>query len=401
MKTLDDLQCEGKTVLVRVDINAPVSDGVAEASPRFREAAETIRELANKKARVVVLAHQGRAGDADFIPLKQHAELLSKQTRKRVKYVDDLFGSKALAEIGKLKDGKILLLENVRFYAEETLDAPPEKLAQTIFVSTLAKQAQAFVNDAFSAAHRGQASLVGFPELLPSYAGRAMAREHAAISKVAGAMERPVVFVLGGAKPDDCFKLLKYAAENNKADYLLTSGVIGELCLLVEGRDMGAKRGWLEEKGYTKILPELEQLVKKHGAKIKTPVDFAYKDSDGIRAETDSAAGAPVFDIGSRTARAYAEIIKRSRAVYFKGPVGAYEQPQFELGTRIVLKAIESSHAFSLLGGGHTLSAMEKFGINRKKIGHVSTAGGAVVAFLSGGKLPAIEALERSAQKNY
>lgn len=403
--SLDDFaDASGKTILVRIDINAPAKYGAPKDSPRFAECAPTIRELLKKQARVVLLAHQGRPGEKDFFPLMQHAELLSKHLKKKVKYVDDLFGSRAQAEVKKLKEGKAILLENTRFYSEELLEASPEELAQTIFVKTLASLAQAFVNEAFSVSHRAQASLVGFPELLPSYAGRAFVRELEAIACATSRAEHPVVFVLGGGKPDDCVKLLKHGLEAGTADKFLVGGVIGELCLLALGKDLGAKTRWLEEKGFTKLVAEIKRAIDAHGTeKILLPRDFAYADEDGIRVEVplEKLAGSnfTAFDIGSETAKEFAREISRARTIYFKGPVGAFEQPAFEAGTRLVLKAIEVSHAFSLLGGGHSLAAVEKFGVSKKKISHVSMAGGALLAVLSGERLAGIEALEKSAKK--
>lgn len=398
-KTLDDLQCENKTILVRVDINAPYNPqaGKIDDSERFAAHAQTIKELSNKKAKVVILAHQGRAGDDDFLTLEQHAEVLGAHMRKKVKYVSDIIGSTAQSEIKKLAPGKILLLENVRFLAEETLDKNQEK---TLLVKTLSPLCDAFVNDAFSAAHRGQTSLVGFTKVLPSYAGRVMEHEYTSIAKVIQNIERPSVYILGGAKPDDVFGLMKYALENNTVDHILTSGVIGELCLLAKGHDLGSKKDWLHEKGFDALLPEVEKLVAKYDAKIEVPSDFAFKDSDDIRVEVSLQqlpnTTKPVFDIGSATARRYAEFVKQAKTVYVKGPVGKFEEPQFELGTKTVFQALEKTKAFTLMGGGHTLSALEKFGVSKKKISHISIAGGALVEMLRGKPLPAVEALKQN-----
>lgn len=397
-KTLDDLQCENKTVLVRVDINAPFNPqaGKIDDSERFAAHAETIKELASKKAKVVILAHQGRAGDEDFLTLEQHAEVLGGHVKRKIKYVSDIIGSNAQGEIKKLAPGKILLLENVRFLAEEGLDKNHDK---TLFVKTLSPLCDAFVNDAFSAAHRSQTSLIGFTKTLPSYAGRVMDREYTSISKVLKSIQRPSVYILGGAKPDDVFSLMKYALENNTVDTILTSGVIGELCLLAEGKNLGSKTDWLKEKGFDALLPEVEKLVQKHGSKIETPSDFAFKDSDDIRVEIPIQqlpnAVKPVFDIGSATARRYADFVKQAKTVYVKGPLGKFEEPQFELGTKIVFQALEKTHAFTLMGGGHTLTALEKFGVSKKKISHISIAGGALVEMLKGKPLPAVEALKQ------
>jgi phosphoglycerate kinase len=393
--TLDELAApEGKTVLVRVDINSPIKEGAPQPGPRFAECAETIRELAKRGARVVVLAHQGRAGDEDFTSLEQHAELLGKAVKKKVKFVGDLYGAFALAAISKLKNGKIMLLENTRFYAEESVDKNWDK---TLMAKRLAGVSQAFVNEAFSVSHRAQTSVVGLPALLPAYAGRSLEKELNALQKATVNPERPVVYVLGGGKPDDCFKILKHAVSEGQADKVLLGGVIGELAVIASGKSLGAKKEWLDEKGFSKLLPEMQKLVAEHADKLLLPTDFAFADADGIRVEAraeELKGNERIFDVGSKTAAAFASEIKGAKTVYFKGPIGRYEETAFELGTRLVLKAIESSKAFSLMGGGNTLDAVEKFGINKKKIGHLSTSGGALLAFLGGETLPGIEALK-------
>lgn len=399
-KTLDDLQCEGKTVLVRIDINSvwiPETNKI-EDNDRFKAHAETIKELSNKKAKVVILAHQGRAVDPDFTILEQHAEILSKHTRKKVKYVSDIFGKNAQNEIKKLQPGKILLLENARFLAEETLDKNYEK---TIFVRTLAPLFDAFVDDAFSAAHRAQTSLMGFPKLLPAYAGRVMEREYTSVSKVVKNVEHPNVYLVGGLKPEEVLSLMKYALENGVVDRVLTSGVVGEMCLIAKGHDLGATRDWLKgQKFYESTMPLVQELTQKFEQKIEMPSDFAFADDDGIRTEVTvqqmPKLTKPVFDVGSSTARRYAEFVKQAKTVYVKGPLGKYEEPQYELGTKIVFQALEKTHAFILMGGGHTLTAIDKFRINRKKIGHISIAGGALSEMLQGKPLPAIEALKQN-----
>ncbi len=397
-KTIDDLQCEGKTILVRIDVNSPINaqTGKIEDNERFLAHAETIKELAKKKAKVVILAHQGRAGDEDFTTLEQHAEIMSGHIRKKIKYVSDTIGLSAQNEIRKLGAGKVIMLENTRFLAEETLDKNYEK---TLFAKTLSPLCDAFVCDAFSAAHRAQTSMVGFPKLLPAYAGRVMEREYTSIAKVIKNIQRPSVYILGGAKPDDVFKLMKYALENNTVDHVLTCGVIGELCMIARGNDLGSKRDWLKEKGFDALLPEVEKLVKNYDAKIETPTDFAFVDDDGIRVEIPAQQlpkiTKPVFDIGSATAKRYSDYVKQAKTVYVKGPLGRFEEPAFELGTKIVFQALEKTKAFTLMGGGHTLTALDKFGVSKKKISHISIAGGALLEMLQGKPLPAVEALKQ------
>jgi len=400
--TMDDFDPQGRTVLIRVDINAAIEHGRIQDSERLEAHGETIKELADKGAKVVVLAHQGRAGDKDFTRLEQHAALLSKHVGRKVKYVPDLSGKTTLAAIKNMTPGKVFLLENVRMYAEESLDGKKLPFEKTLYVQELSSVCDVFINDAFSAAHRAQTSLMGFTRTLPSYAGRVLQREYEAVLKATANAQRPVVQLLGGGKPDEPLGLMQYALEHDQADKILTSGVLGELCLLAKGKKLGRKEGWLKEQGYLSYLPKVQELMKKFEDKIDVPGDFAYADADGIRVEVKleqlPELASPVFDIGTNTARAYGREIATARTVYLKGPLGAYEQKSFELGTRMVLQAMMDSKAFTLLGGGHTITALQKFGFPFKKFGHVSLAGGALLEMLQGKQLPAIEALKEAAR---
>ncbi|HLD75554.1 MAG TPA: phosphoglycerate kinase [Candidatus Norongarragalinales archaeon] len=401
--TLDDFNPEGKKVLVRVDINASIENGQVQDSERMEAHARTLEKLSDKGARVIVLAHQGRPEDSDLLPLEQHAKILGKHLRRRVKYVDDLMGSKAKNEIRKLKDGKIILLENVRFLAEEQLDGTKKPFEKTLFVQTLSKVCDVFVNDAFSAAHRAQTSLIGFSRTLPAYAGRVMENEYRAIKSASLEAKRPSIYLLGGGKPQEALDLMAHFLQQGQADKILTSGVLGELCLIAKGKRLGSKEKWLEEQKFTSFLPKVKILMEKYGDLIDVPGDFAYKDKEGFRVEVTIEEmpnlEVPVFDIGMNTAQAYAREIRQAKTVYLKGPVGAYEQNPFELGTRTILKAMTECKGFTLIGGGHTTTAMQKFGFSPKKYSHVSVAGGALLAMLCGKPLPAIDALKESARR--
>lgn len=403
-KTLDDFDVSGKTVIVRIDINSPYDEktGRIEESERIKEHAQTVRELAKKRAKVVVLAHQGRAGDEDFTTLFQHAEHLAKHSRKKVRYVPDLIGPEAVKQIQKLKPGKVLLLENVRFLAEESLDRTPEEHARSHFVRTLAPLAQLFVNDAFSAAHRAHCSLVGFAAVLPSCAGRVLQREYENISKAAENASHPNVYLLAGAKPDDVFKLLKHGCHSPHVDKLLTSGVIGQLCLAAKGVDLGPPTmRFMEQEGYAKLYPHIQELLRACPGKIELPLDLAVE-RNGQRVDVP-VSQLPVNevtkDIGAKTAEHYAKLLKGAGSIYVKGPVGVYEDKNFELGTRTTFEAVARSKGFSLMGGGHTVSALQKFNIPPRKIGYISLAGGALLTYLLGEKLPAIEALKAAAHR--
>jgi len=402
--TLDNLGVKDKVVLVRVDFNSPVDPNSKKIleDARIRAHGETtIRELAEKGAKVVVLAHQGRKGDPDFIPTKQHAELLGKILGKPIRWVDDVFGDKARNEIKKLEGGEILVLDNVRNFAGETKEGTPEDHAKTDMVKSLAPLADFFVNDAFAAAHRSHVSIVGFAAVLPSAAGRIMEQELKSLGKVLEKPEKPCVFIMGGAKADDSLAISNYVLENKVADYVLTGGVVGQVFLAAKGVDLGkGNMAFLAKQDLTNLMPGIKELQQKYPGKIETPEDVAVE-SNGKRKEitveklpTDQ----PIFDIGTRTIEKYVKIIGCARSVVVSGPMGVYENAEFRMGTKRILEAIADSKAFSLAGGGHTIGALQEFGLSRR-ISYISTAGGALIEFLMGRKLPGVVALENAAAR--
>ena len=318
---------------------------------RIRAHAEsTLKELAEKGAKTVVLAHQGRKGDPDYTPLKQHAEILGKILKCPVKYVDDLFGDKAKAAIKNLKGGEILVLENVRSWDKETKSMTPEDASKTELVQNLAPLADLFVNDAFAAAHRGHVSMVGFTAVLPSAAGRIMERELKSLSKALEKPEKPCVYVMGGAKADDSLEISKYVLGNGIADYVLDwrcnrAVVPWQLKALIL-----AKETWLiwQKKELTGLIPGIKALEEQFGDKVMVPVDVAL-DVNGKRKEipvsklpTENS----IFDIGAKTVEEYAKIIASAKSIVVSGPMGVYENKEFNYGTKKVFEAIANSKAF-------------------------------------------------------
>jgi phosphoglycerate kinase len=402
--TLDDVKVKDKVVLLRVDFNSPVDPESKKIidDARIRAHGETtIKELAEKGAKVVILAHQGRKGDPDFIPLKQHAEILSKVLGKPVKYVDDVFGEKAKDAIKNLKSGEILVLENVRTYTAETKEGTPEEHAKTELVKNLAPLANLFVNDAFAAAHRAHVSIIGFTAVLPSAAGRIMERELKSLSKVLESPEKPCVFILGGAKADDSLEISKYVLNKRIADFVLTGGVVGHVFLAAKGFDLGKPNtDFLEKKKLMGLVPGIKELIQKYPDKIKTPKDLAIE-VNGKRKEIsvdELPADYPIFDIGTKTAENYAKIISNAKSIVVSGPMGVFENSEFIFGTKRIFEEIANSKAFSLAGGGHTIAALQKLEL-ADKISYVSTAGGALIEFLMGKKLPGVVALEKAATR--
>lgn len=402
-KTLDDFNVKNKIVLVRVDFNSEIDPETKNVTSDVRikaHAESTLKELAEKGARTVVLAHQGRKGDPDYTPLKQHSEILAKILKCPVKYVDDTYGEKAKNAIKALHGGEILVLENVRSFDGETKSGTPEQHSKTELVQSLAPLADLFVNDAFAAAHRGHVSMVGFTAVLPSAAGRIMERELKSLAKALEKPEKPCVYVMGGAKADDSLEISKYVLGNGIADYVLVGGVTSQLFLAAKGVDLGkGNMAFLEKKELTGLIPGIKELMQKYGDKVQVPVDVAL-DMKGKRKEI-SVDKLPteysIFDIGKKTVKNYADIILGSKSIVVSGPMGVYENEQFNYGTKKVLEAIANSKAFSLAGGGNTIAAIEEYGLTRK-ICYISTAGGALIEFLMGKKLPGVAALENAVQ---
>ena len=404
--TLDDVELKGRTVFVRVDINSPIgADGKIVAEDRIIGYAETIKEVSDRGAKTIVLAHQGRAGDPDFITLEQHAVMLGKYTGKKVEYVPDVIGQGVFDRVKMMKDGEVILLENVRLLAEETLERSAEEHAKSIFVKRLSLLGDIYVNDAFSAAHRAHASIVGFATVMPMVAGRVMERELTSIAKAMENPKKPLVLVVGGAKPEDSLKIMRHWLEKKIVDKILTCGVVGELVLLASGCKLGQPTmDFLEKKKYTALVPAIKGLLTLYGAGIEMPSDVAV-DKNG-RKEFDVSAlpmDAQIKDIGTKTAERYSMIIKSAGTVVLNGPAGVYEEEAFSKGTRTILKAITESACFSLVGGGNTISAIDEAYISKKKFSYISLAGKALISYLAGEPMPGVDALKKSKQvfKNF
>jgi phosphoglycerate kinase len=398
--TLDDFNFKNKTVILRIDINSPYNEKTKkiEISDRLIESAKTIKELSKKRAKVVILAHQGRKGDPDFLTLKQHSQLLTKYVGRKVGYVNDIIGKKAVNKIKSLKSREIILLDNVRFFPKERKKESPKEHSKSQLVQTLSPLANVFVNDAFSAAHRSHASIVGFTKVLPSVAGRTMEKEIKSIKKIITRMKisKHDTFVLGGAKPDEPLNVMQNMLKKRTLEKVLVSGVIAELFLIANGYKLGrVNMNFLKKKGYLNYIPQVKKLWERHKKKIEIPLDVAIEMNRKRKEFTieELPINSQILDIGIKTCVRYAGIINESKSIAMKGPTGVYEKNGFDLGTRISLEAIANSRGFSLVGGGHTLSALSKFKINKNKFSHVSLGGGALITYLSGGRMPGIEAL--------
>ena len=391
--TLDDIELEGRKVFVRVDVNTPVDpeSGRLLELNRIREAAVTIRAL-NKSA-VVVASHQGRVGRYDYISLRQHCEALAKVLGKPVKFVEDVFGEAARSAIESLGDGEILMLENLRFAAEENHEYSFQEAAKTHIVSSLAPHLDACVLDAFPTAHRAHPSIVGFAEILPTCAGLLVTKELKSLSRIITTSKAPYTAVLGGSKISDRLEAIDALIENGKADNVLLTGLIA----LVFLRAAGLLKFSLDPHA-EKYVPKAAELLSRYRDNFQLPVDLAIlRDGERLEVEPSSLNGnSPILDIGEKTISKYSRIIKSSGTVFMSGPPGAFERNGFEKGTNELLMATATSLGTTIVSGGHLTAAMESLGI-KEWVDHVSTAGGALVMFLAGERLPLIEALKRAA----
>lgn len=400
--TIDDLELDGKTVIVRVDINSPVDPltGLLLDDTRIRLHSDTISELAEKGAKTVLIAHQSRPGKNDFTTLQQHAETLSKILKMPVGYVDDIFGSNAREAISTLKGGEILLLENVRFYSEEILQRKPLEQAETHMVRLLSPLADYFINDAFAAAHRSQPSMVGFAMKMPSAAGRVMEKELKALYSAVSNVKRPCVYVLGGVKVDDSIMVMENALEAGSADHILTTGLVANIFLWGGGVNIRKQnKKFIEDREYCEYVKKAKNLCKKFKDKILAPSDLAVcKDDKRLEYPVEKLPNLPIFDLGTETITEYARIIRNARTIFANGPAGVFEKEGFNQGTEDILNAISSSPGFSIIGGGHLAAAANQMGLTG--ISHISSGGGASINLIAGVRLPAVEVLRESVLKN-
>ncbi|MGI8780278.1 MAG: phosphoglycerate kinase [Solirubrobacteraceae bacterium] len=386
MRTLDELDVEGKRVLVRVDFNVPLDDtqrtssaGTGDRSitddARIRAALPTLTELREKGARLLLAAHLGRPkGRDEALSLAPVAGRLA-----------ELLGADvALAgSLDDVPDGDVVMLENVRFEPGETENDP--ELARRY-----ADLADAYVNDAFGAAHRAHAATEAVAHLLPSAAGRLLEREVTALQRILEAPERPLVAVVGGAKVTDKIGVLE--AFLRTADRILIGGAMCFPFFKAQGHDVGASL--CEDEG----LEPARRVLAGGGEKLRLPGDLVAGRDFSAGTETQSLDGIDVpagwmgLDIGPRTARGYAEVIRAAGTVFWNGPMGAFELEPFAAGTRTVAEAVAESGAVTVVGGGDSAAALAQFGL-ADRVTHLSTGGGASLELIEGKALPGVEAL--------
>lgn len=396
--TLDDFSFQDKTVLLRVDMNCPLAKDTLEIEDdnRIRQIMPTLKELMDKGAKVIVLAHQGRPGDWDFIPLEAHAKVLSTVMGQEIRYVDDILGQTAISAIKSLQPGKAIVLKNVRELPYEQQSRPMEEHAQSELVKVLAPLADYYVCDAFASAHRAHCSLVGFEAVLPSAAGRLMEKELNALKNVFESPPKPSIFVLGGAKFGDSAKVVDRIISKKIASMVILVGLTGNAFLKARGVKLGKPNEDALAKEVTpEALAEAKRLLEEKGDKILLPYDVAIE-MEGKRKDIligEFPMDHAILDIGKGSMYRFAKVLAGAKTIFMSGPAGMIEKKHFALGTKELMVAMTKSKAYSVIGGGHTVGAAEGFGLV-DSFSYMSTAGGALETYLLGKPLPALEALK-------
>ena len=403
--TLDEVDLDGRTVLVRVDINSPLNPetNVFMDDTRMRRILPTLNKLS--KSKVVLLAHQSRPGKKDFTSTLGHARELGRLLGRNVKWVDDIYGKKALTAIESLEDGELLMLNNVRMDDEENnTKGDFDIMAETQMVQNLSMIADAFVNDAFACAHRSSPSIVGFTNTLPCIAGELMNYE---LSKLGQALEnpkRPCIAVLGGIKVDDSVIVADNMLRGGTCDHIWTTGGVANLFLYISGIDIGDMnvsflKGELKDS-WDETVAMASKLLVDFPECIIMPSDVALH-MTGNRVDhpiQNLPIDGQIFDLGITSIRALSKAIKSAGTIILNGPAGVFEQTDFALGTVEMLNACAEGEGYAVMGGGHTATLVSQRGL-ACKMGHVSTGGGACLDLLAGRVLPGVASLEESAKQ--
>lgn len=390
--SVDDLDARGKRVLVRVDFNVPVSDGVCTDDTRIRAALPTINKLVEGGARVILMSHLGRPAGEGFeekFTLRPAALCLAELLGKPVAFASDTIGEDARAKVAALQDGQVLVLENLRFDKREKKNDPA-------FCEELASLGDAYVNDAFGTAHRAHASTAGVAALLPAYAGYLMQREVGTLSGMLDEPRRPFVAILGGSKVSDKIKVIDALLE--KCDTLIIGGGMCFTFLLAQGKQVGTS---LKEEDWVERAAAMLKKAEERGVKLLLPVDVVSADkfAEDARTETVSVDAIPAdmmgLDIGPETSKLYAEAIAEGATVFWNGPMGVFEMDAFAAGTKAVALAVaENQQADTIIGGGDSVAAVNKFDL-ADRMTFISTGGGASMELVQGEALPGVEALRR------
>ncbi|MEH7401561.1 MULTISPECIES: phosphoglycerate kinase [Bacillaceae] len=387
-KSLHDIDVKGKRVFCRVDFNVPMANGEVTDDTRIRAALPTIQYLIENGAKVILASHLGRPKGQvnEDMRLNAVATRLSEKLGKNVIKADEAYGPKVQEEISKMNEGDVLLLENVRFY-------PGEEKNDEALAKEFASLADVYVNDAFGAAHRAHATTAGIAKHIPAVAGFLMEKEINVLGKALSNPERPFTAIIGGAKVRDKIGVIENLLE--KVDNLIIGGGLAYTFLKAKGYEIGQS---LLEEDKIDLANEFIQKAEAKGVKFYMPIDAIIADKFGEDANTQEVdidsipADWQALDIGPKTTALYADVIKSSKLVIWNGPMGVFEIDKFAQGTKGVAQALADSDAYSIIGGGDSAAAAEKFGL-ADKMSHISTGGGASLEFMEGKELPGVALL--------
>ena len=389
-KTVRDADVDGKRVLMRVDFNVPLKDGVVTDDTRVRAAIPTIQYLKEHNAKVILMSHLGRpdgTGPQPELSLKPAADKLAELTGYEVKFVDDTYGQKAADAVAALAPGDILVLENVRFDKREKKNDPE-------IAKILAAYGDIFVLDAFGTAHRAQGSVVGPAAYLPAYAGFLLEKEVDTLTSIFADPARPFVAIVGGSKVSSKIGVLDHLIDS--ADTLIIGGGMAYTFFLAKGYTVGTS---LKEEDWVEQAGEMLKKAEDKGVKILLPVDNVVADHFGEDATGEVVDSTKIpddrmgMDIGPKTEALYAEAIAGAKTIFWNGPMGVFEMDQFAHGTKAVTEAVAANQdCTSIIGGGDSVAAVNKFGL-ADKMSWISTGGGASMELVEGKALPGVEAL--------
>ena len=390
-KTIEDVNVRGKRVLVRVDFNVPRNKETGEITDdaRMRAALPTLQYLIDNGAKVIVMSHLGRPKGkvVEELRLTEVGKHLAELLGKPVKKLDDCIGPDVEAAVANMKDGDVVLLENVRFY-------PQEEKNDVHFAKELAKLGDIYVNDAFGTAHRAHGSTAGVGVFLPSVTGYLMKKELTALGNALMRPVKPFVAIIGGAKISDKIGVVSYLI--GKADTIIIGGGMANTFLAAQGYDMKAS---LVEPESIGVAKETLEQAKNAGTDLLLPVDVtiaaAFDAPETAKAADIDAIddGWMALDIGPKTIENYVAKIKDAKTIIWNGPMGVFEQDAFAVGTNALAKAVAESEAYSVVGGGDSVAAVKKSGM-ADKINHISTGGGASLEFMEGRVLPGLAIIE-------
>lgn len=388
-KSVKDIDVKGRVVFCRVDFNVPMKDGKVTDDTRIRAALPTIQYLTEQGAKVLLASHLGRPKGqvSEELRLTPVAARLGELIGKEVKKADEAYGDAVKAQISEMKDGDILVLENVRFYPGEEKNDPELSKA-------FAALADVYVNDAFGAAHRAHASTAGIAEHLPAVAGFLMEKELEVLGKALSNPERPFTAIIGGAKVKDKIGVIESLLE--KVDNLIIGGGLAYTFVKALGHEVGKS---LLEEDKIELAKSFMDRAKEKGVNFYMPTDVLVADDFSNDANTKIVPVSEIpsdweaLDIGEETRQTYADVIKNSKLVVWNGPMGVFELDAFAKGTKAVAEALaEAKDTYSVIGGGDSAAAVEKFGL-ADKMSHISTGGGASLEFMEGKELPGVKAL--------